>query len=293
MKIIDTHLHLWDLNEISLPWLNGEGEVLNRSYLLSDYMEETEKNKEYEVVGAVYIEVDAAPSDRERENKYAINLCRDFFSVISGAVLSGDLKSLEFKNYLKPYLKNKEVKGIRQVLHVPSAEPKTCLMPEFIENVRFLGEQGLVFEGCLRNEELNDLFVLAESCKETTIILDHMGIVIPENIAAENPTEKQKEYRIKWEENLKKLSSLDNVYCKISGLNPVGKWDIETLRPSVDCALDIFGEDRVLFASNYPVCNISTGINPWVTALKEITKKRGKVFQEKLFYENAYKVYKL
>ena len=293
MRIIDTHLHLWDLDKISLPWLNGEGEVLNRSYLLNDYEKQIGHNEGYEIVGAIYVEVDSAPIDREKENQYAIDICKDSSTPVLGVVLSGELKTSEFKKYMKPYLEKNEVKGIRQVLHVPSANPKTCLMTDFIENVRFLGGQGLIFEGCLRNEELGDLFILAESCPETTIVLDHMGIVVPENIAEKNPTNEQKLYRSNWENNLKKLASLNNVFCKISGLNPTRDWDVDTLRPSVDCALDIFGEDRVMFASNYPVCNISTGINPWINALMEITESRGEDFQKKLFYDNARNVYKL
>ena len=37
MEIIDTHLHIWDLDKFSLPWLDDEGEILNRTYLLEDY----------------------------------------------------------------------------------------------------------------------------------------------------------------------------------------------------------------------------------------------------------------
>ena len=81
--------------------------------------------------------------------------------------------------------------------------------------------------------------------------------------------------------------------CKISGLNPKGEWSAETLKPAVDIALDYFGEDRVMFASNYPVCNIATGLSPWIEALMKITEERGSEFQNKLFRENAKRIYGL
>lgn len=52
--------------------------------------------------------------------------------------------------------------------------------------------------------------------------------------------------------------------CKVSGLNPAGAWTDETLRPAVDICLDAFGGDRVMYASNFPVCNVATGMAPWI-----------------------------
>ena len=60
MRIIDTHLHIWNKEEFSLPWLDGEGEVLNRTYSLEDYKNALEPDKGYEVEAAVYVEVDCA-----------------------------------------------------------------------------------------------------------------------------------------------------------------------------------------------------------------------------------------
>ena len=55
MKIIDTHLHIWNLEELSLPWLSGEGPVLNRTYTLEDYKNALGADPEYEVEAAVYV----------------------------------------------------------------------------------------------------------------------------------------------------------------------------------------------------------------------------------------------
>ena len=56
MEIIDTHLHIWDLDKFSLPWLDDEGEILNRTYLLEDYKKSLGEN--YQISKAVYVEVD-------------------------------------------------------------------------------------------------------------------------------------------------------------------------------------------------------------------------------------------
>lgn len=292
MKIIDTHLHIWNKEELSLPWLLGEGEVLNRNYSIRDYMDSASAGEGFEVIGAVYVEVDAARDHKEKENNWIISQCREPGSLFLGASISGYLDEEGFKEYLDRF-PSSYVKGVRQVLHVPSALPGTCLGETFFENVRYLGEKGMVFEGCVRNGELPDLYQLAKACPDTTIVLNHMGIVDPDILSREQPSQEEKVYKETWLRNIRNLASLPNVVCKISGLNPAGAWNINTLRPAVEAALDHFGEDRIMYASNYPVCNVATKMAPWTDALIQMTQSRGIGFQNKLFYENAMRVYRL
>ena len=67
MRIIDTHLHIWNKEEFSLPWLDGEGEVLNRTYSLEDYKNALEPDKGYEVEAAVYVRWTAQEGIRRRK----------------------------------------------------------------------------------------------------------------------------------------------------------------------------------------------------------------------------------
>ena len=95
MEIIDTHLHIWDLDKFSLPWLDDEGEILNRTYLLEDYKKSLGEN--YQISKAVYVEVDSAQDQKDKENEYIIDVCNDPDKVIEGAIISGDLTQKEFK----------------------------------------------------------------------------------------------------------------------------------------------------------------------------------------------------
>jgi predicted TIM-barrel fold metal-dependent hydrolase len=292
MKIIDTHLHIWNKDELSLPWLLGEGDILNRNYSIKDYTDSVRAGEGFEVTGAIYVEVDAARDHKHKENEWILNQCKVPDNLFLGASISGYLDEEGFKEYLDSF-HSSYIKGVRQVLHVPSALPGTCLGERFLENVRYLGQKGMVFEGCVRNGELPDLYQLAKACPDTTIVLNHMGIVDPDIISREQPSEEEKAYKEAWIRNIKNLASLPNVVCKISGLNPAGVWDVDTLRPAVEVALEHFGEDRIMYASNYPVCNVATGMAPWTDTLIQITESRGTGFQNKLFYENAMRVYRL
>lgn len=86
MRIIDTHLHIRNKEEFSLPWLDGEGEVLNRTYSLEDYKNALEPDKGYEVEAAVYVEVDCARRDKEKENLFIAGCCAN-----PGQMFAGDV----------------------------------------------------------------------------------------------------------------------------------------------------------------------------------------------------------
>ena len=69
IKIIDTHLHIWDRNYLNLPWLDGDTSVLSRNYSLADYENSLNEKTLYKVEKAVYIEVDVLDSQKEKENE--------------------------------------------------------------------------------------------------------------------------------------------------------------------------------------------------------------------------------
>lgn len=87
MNIIDTHVHVWDLDNYRLPWLDGEGPTLKRTWSVSDYAACQDESHGYHVEQAVYIEVDMAHDERERENELACKMVSDP-SCIYGAASS-------------------------------------------------------------------------------------------------------------------------------------------------------------------------------------------------------------
>ena len=292
IQIIDTHLHIWDLSRFTLPWLEN-APLLKQSYLLADYLSAMDQADTYQIVKAVYVEVDVTKEQKELENKYIIQLGHENTNIIAAASISADLSKVDTKQYVDQYGKDAVVKGVRHVLHVSSSLPKACLSPVFIDNVRYLPKRNLLFEACMKTDELEDLHTLAKACPETTIVLNHMGSVDPHIISKKQPTQSEQAYKDKWQINIANLSRLSNVVCKISGLNPSANWDHSTLEPSIEYCFEAFGEERIMFGSNYPVCNLSTGLDPWIQALIQITRHKSKIFCENLFYNNAARIYGL
>ena len=99
--------------------------------------------------------------------------------------------------------------------------------------------------------------------------------------------------RTKWLQGMKELAARKNTVCKVSGIIVTAKpdWTPEDLAPNINDTIDTFGDDRVLFAGDWPVCTLRASFSQWVNALRQIVKDRPIAFQRKLFHDNAAKFY--
>ena len=283
LAIIDTHQHLWDLNKFKLPWHQGEDtKPLQRSFVMSDYLEAT---KGLNVVKTVYMEVDVTPEQQVAEAAYVTEICQRNDTPMRAAVVSGRPGTPGFEPYIRKLANNKYIKGIRQVLHGDTDPPGHCLQPNFVKSIQLLGELGLSFDLCVRPGEVVDAVKLVEQCPKTRFILDHCG-----NMSV---TSTDEALRSKWKQGMKELAAKPNVMCKVSGIIVTADkdWKPDDLAPNINFTLDTFGENRVMFAGDWPVCTLRATFAQWLNALKQIVKDRPLAFQKKLFHDNAAKFY--
>jgi predicted TIM-barrel fold metal-dependent hydrolase len=125
---------------------------------------------------------------------------------------------------------------------------------------------------------------LAGSYPETRIIVNHTGL----------PADRSPEGLAGWREALKMLAAAPNVAIKISGLGQAGKpWTADDNRRIVLDTIDIFGVDRCMFASNFPVdslvASFDTIFNGFLTITAELTAEE----RRRLFHDNAVRFYRL
>ncbi len=283
LPIIDTHQHLWDLTKFTLPWHQSEDVAsLRRNFVMSDYLAAT---RDLNVVKAIYMEVDVAPEQQVAEAEYVFDLCARDDNPMAGAVISGRPASEEFAAYIGKLAKSPYLKGVRQALHGPSTPAGYCLQPQFVKSIQLLGDLGLRYDLCLRAGELHDAVKLVDQCPQTKFVIDHCG-----NMSV---TSTDQELRGKWASAMKELAARPNTVCKISGIVVTANadWQPADLAPNMNFAMDTFGEDRILFAGDWPVCTLRASFAQWVDALKVIVQDRSPEFQRKLFYDNAARFY--
>src|SRR5262249_54084540 len=190
----------------------------------------------------------------------------------------------DFGKYLDRFRGNRFLKGVRQVLHTPTAKPGYCLTPAFARGVRLLGDRGLSFDLCMRPTDLGDAVKLVEACPDTRFVLDHCG----------NGPVYAKD-RTQWQRDMDRLARLPRTVCKISGIvvQAREKWTPDDLAPVINHSLAAFGAERVMFAGDWPVCTLRATYRRWVEALKSIVRNRPAEEQQKLFHDNAVRVYGL
>jgi L-fuconolactonase len=286
-EIVDSHLHVWDLQRFRLPWLDHAGPVLRRDYSIQDYRAAVAG---LNVRRAVYIEVSVEPVQRSAEVEAVTELCRRA-DVPTVAVIGGSPGAGGFRDYIVRFKDNSVVRGVRESFRKGSAKDS-----RFVEGVKLLGALGLSFDLLAGPDTLSDAAELAAACPETRMILDHCGGGSAAWFAAPATDTNAHAARDLWQLGITKLAARPNVYCKISGVaesagaanvTPVG------LAPVVNHCLDQFGADRVVFGSNWPVCLNAITFGRWVEVLTKIVAGRGEAFARKLFVENAVHFYRI
>jgi predicted TIM-barrel fold metal-dependent hydrolase len=298
MPIIDTHQHLWDLSKLRLPWLKP-GAELHRNFLTADYLKAVEG---LNVVKAVYMEVAVAAEQKLEEAEYVVELCRRSENPTVAAVIGGMPGDEGFSEYIGRFKDSLYVKGVRQIPPAPKGEEFLYGQKSFVSGIRLLGELGMSFDLCMPPQRLSDAIQLVDACPDTRFICDHCGNADPKAFWSASRRQANPEAGEPahdpdpWRDGMAKLAERDHVVCKISGIiarAPKDTWLPDDLAPVVNHCLEVFGTDRVMFASDWPVCTRVASLRQWVEALKHVVHDRSLQVRRKLFSENAQQFYGL
>jgi L-fuconolactonase len=284
IPIVDPHFHVWDLKRFRLPWLDHAGPLLNRDYTLRDYHEGIAG---LDGVKSVYVEVDVDPNQREAEAQFASGLCAQADSAVGGVVIGGTPGAQEFAGYVRRFKDNPCVRGVRTSF--PAGRAREA---GFLRDIALLGELKMSFDLLLDAGALLDAAEVAAASPGTRFILDHCGNASPAWFARGAGNAAAGRWRI----GIERLARQTNVACKISGVaenGPAALATVENVKSIVNHCLDSFGADRVMFATNWPVCLKSVTIRAWVDMVRQIIAPRGEAFARKLFNENAVTWYRL
>ncbi|MAH65060.1 MAG: amidohydrolase [Phycisphaerae bacterium] len=278
--MIDTHLHLWDPATIPRAWLAGVP-ALDRTMSLEDYRVIAAKTG---IVGAVQVESDVDDGCLERELDEAVAVLGTR-SLVRASVVGGRPGHPGFDAWLDRVVRFPRVVGLRRVFHGLDGRPDAFLTTPLVDDLRRLGDRGLLFELCVRPDQLQAAIRLVDACPETEFVLDHLGR--PE-IAAGMTTD--------WTEGLRGIADRPNVVAKLSGLiecSAGGDWTVETFRPFVELALERFGADRLVWGGNWPVCELGGSLERWVSATRSLLADRSGAVREAVFEGNARRFYRL
>jgi len=278
--IIDTHLHLWDIDHLSYPWLS-DVPVLNRTFTLDDY------NKacgDLKVEKMVFMQCECDTSQYKEEVAWVSGLAlkdKRLQGIVAWAPLEngegarGDIEELK---------KNPLVKGLRRIIQF-EPDLEFCLRPGFIKGVNLLPEYGLTFDICIAHFHNRNLLKFLDKCPGVPMILDHIGKPDIRNNLLDP-----------WRSEIREIAKFPNVYLKLSSLATEAdhrKWTVDGLRPYATHVIESFGIDRTIFASDWPVVTQAATLPVAVETMLEIMKGCSPGDLKKVFYENGKRFYKL
>ena len=277
--IVDTHVHLWHPKQLRYPWLKDVPN-LNRPFLLQDY---SDAYQDLNIESIVFVQCDTHPDDGLKETTWVTSLAA-VESKIKGIVAWAPLEEGEqVAPFVEKLAEESLVKGIRRLIQ--SEDIDFCIQPNFVKGVKTLSKFNLSFDLCIFHPQLSNTISLVEQCPNVQFILDHIG----------KPNIKNQLFD-PWKQEITKLASFENVYCKISGLVTEAdhnSWTPQDLQPYIEHVIEAFSFDRVIYGSDWPVSTLASDYPRWVQTLKDAISGCSTDELNKLFHDNAIGFYKL
>ncbi len=271
----DTHVHLFDLKNLSYGWLKNSP-TINRTFDLQDYKEAT---KSANIGKMVFMEsgADAGLGLKEASMVSQLALSEP---TIRGIVAKADLtQGLGTEKALEQLGELSLVKGIRANFPKNAATSN-----EFLAGFKSLADHKLSFDLLITPPLINEAVKLAKKFPDTIFILDHLG----------NPNVEDAD-TTQWRNGIEKLAELPNVNCKISGIiTRFGKdWSVEKIRPYILFVIEKFGMDHLVFAGDWPVVLKAESYESWSRAFEKITGQFSDEERHKIYHKNADRIYRL
>jgi predicted TIM-barrel fold metal-dependent hydrolase len=296
VPIVDAHQHFWDLGRNHYPWLchpdpipfrYGDYSALRRNYLPPDYRADVGRHR---VVKTVHIEAEWDRASPVAETRWLESI-HAASGLPTGVVAHAALDGADAADILAAQAQSPLVRGVR---HKPQAAPSpgearrgapgSMDDPRWRDGYALLGRHGLSFDLQTPWWHLDAAADLARDFPRTQIVVNHTGLPAdrsPDGVAA-------------WRRAMALAADRPNVAVKISGLGRPGlPWTVQANGPIVRDAIAIFGIDRCLFGSNFPVDSLVATFDAIVSGTRAALAGHSALDLHKLFYENATRIYRL
>lgn len=287
--VVDAHFHLWDRAANDYPWLApgsprpalGDHAGLMRDFSLADHRAAV--GAWLDVVAGVHVEAGCA--DPLAESRWVGGHCASFPAV---HVARADLTAADAARRVAALAAVPGTRGLRMRLN---ADPRIAGRagiadePAFRRGFAALVEHELSFALSLYPPQAGEGVRLARDFPEIAFVVDHLGWPrIGEGLDTADD----------WRRSMRAFAACPNVTVKLSMLWPIDRaWRRAALEPFVLEALSIFGADRVMFGSNYPVETVMGDTGNQLTTLVEILRSLSRLELEAVFRKTAVRVFGL
>lgn len=296
LRIVDCHVHLWDLSRARYGWLqddplpnNPAGDmspIAHRDYLLKDYLADTTN---WRVDKIVHVEAGQPRGHQLAETDW-LQAMADDHGYPHGVVAGADLTDPYLDALLEAHAARPNVRGVRQIVCWHADPMKTynpvdpLLDPVWRAGFGKLARHGLSFDLQLYPSQMANAVELADAHPDIPLIINHAGL----------PTDRNAEGLAAWRAGLKALAERPQVSIKISGLGITDRaWTLQSIQPVVLTCIETFGTRRAMFASDFPVERVHGTFDAFYSAFDAIAAGFSADERDRLFAANAEAIYRI
>ena len=278
VHIIDTHIHLYDTaRPQGVPWPPKGDQDLYKPHLPADFVKVAKANG---VTATVIVEA----SDWVEDNQWLLDATKDephFIAFVGNLIPSTE----DFAKNLERFAADKRFVGIRGRTNNKAIK---LTDERYIADLGKLAEKNLSLDLLAHAASLEDITSIAARLPKLRIVINHL---VGARVDGKEPD-------AKWVAQVKALAANKNVYCKVSGLSQQSvtkpaPMELDFYRPTLDVLYDAFGEDRLIFASNWPVTAKGGDYAGELRMTLEYFAAKGQAVTDKVFWQNASEVYRL
>jgi predicted TIM-barrel fold metal-dependent hydrolase len=298
LPVFDAHHHIWDLGANHHPWLSeeppppfryGDSRPLRRNYMPADYRRDAAGQN---IVATVYMEAEHDPADSLRETRWVHEIAaRDGLpQAMAGAVFldRDDAAALIRAQAAFPLVRSLRHKprGVASAAEYDAAHriPGSMRCPRWRAGYRALADSPLFFELQTPWWHLPDALELACDVPDTLIVLNHLGL----------PADRSAAGLAGWRDAMARLAEAPNIRVKLSGICVPGqRWTPELNGWVVLEAVKLFGAERCMWASNYPVDGLVSGFAEILSSMRTITAGLPRADRLRLFHGTAAETYRI
>lgn len=271
---IDAHLHLWQLARGDYGWITDQVGPLQRDF------EPEEARQILDAAGVDHaVLVQAAPT--EAETRFLLEHAR-VMPWVAGVVGWADLEAQDAPDRLAALAADRNLVGIRPMIQdIP--DPDWMLRPELTSALKAVHDLDLAFDALVRPRHLDNLLTLLERMPDLRVVIDH-GAKPDIATGALEP----------WSTRMRALAA-SGAYCKLSGLvsEAGADWSTLRLRPFADHLIEVFGPERLIWGSDWPVVTLAADYASWRRTSELLLEDLSVADRARVFGVNAADFYRL
>jgi predicted TIM-barrel fold metal-dependent hydrolase len=291
--VIDAHHHIW--RQADQPWLQGPTvprifgayDALKRDYPVEEFLSDLTGTG---VVKSVYVQTNWGKG-REIEEVEWVQSNADRTGWPHAIVSYVDFQSEDAPQVMAAQAKSPLMRGVRQQLHWHTNQqyrfapaPDQMNTPAFRKNFALLEQHGWLFELQVFTSQMADGSALAKAFPRTTLVLEHAGM--PEDRSAEG--------RRAWREGMRRLADQPNMHTKFSGLGTfIRRNDAQHIADIVGETLELFGPQRCVWGSNFPIEKLWTDYASIVSAIRFALAPLPEADRRAVLHDTAARLYRL